>query len=145
MPQTLVLGTRNWKKCQEIAEILGDLDYELRDLTAYADAPEVVEDGVSGWLVPPGDAQALASRLTEVFKSDARAMGQCGRRRVEADFTFAAQSIQYQQLFGTLVARHLAPQALDGFPRHPVLRAGPATDPYRSRRETTGGTSLFPL
>lgn len=40
----LVLGTRNRKKCQEIIEILGDLPIELRDLTHYPQAPEVVED-----------------------------------------------------------------------------------------------------
>jgi XTP/dITP diphosphohydrolase len=45
MPPVLVLGTRNRKKCQEIAEILGDLGLDLRDLTAYPKAPEVVEDG----------------------------------------------------------------------------------------------------
>jgi glycosyltransferase involved in cell wall biosynthesis len=88
--------------------------------SAVGGVPEVVEDGVSGWLVPPGDAQALASRLTEVLQSDARAMGRCGRRRVEADFTFAAQSLQYQQLLGTLVVRPPASQAHSGFPRHPV-------------------------
>src|SRR5262245_31058447 len=45
MAPVLVLGTRNKKKCQEIVEILGDLGLELRDLTHYAAAPEVVEDG----------------------------------------------------------------------------------------------------
>jgi XTP/dITP diphosphohydrolase len=47
MPPVLVLGTRNAKKRQEILEILGDLPLELRDLTAYPDAPEVVEDGAT--------------------------------------------------------------------------------------------------
>src|SRR5438874_4937792 len=45
MPPVLLLGTRNVKKCQEIKEILGDLDLELRDLSHFPDAPEVVEDG----------------------------------------------------------------------------------------------------
>jgi len=43
----LVVGTRNPKKLQEIVEILGDLGIELRDLTSYPDAPEVVEDGTT--------------------------------------------------------------------------------------------------
>jgi XTP/dITP diphosphohydrolase len=47
MPPVLVLGTRNAKKRQEIAEILGDLPLELRDLTAYPDTPEVIEDGAT--------------------------------------------------------------------------------------------------
>ena len=45
MPPLLVVGTRNPKKREEILEILGDSGVELRDLTHYPDAPEVVEDG----------------------------------------------------------------------------------------------------
>ncbi len=41
----LVVGTRNAKKRREILEILADLPIDVRDLTAYPDAPEVVEDG----------------------------------------------------------------------------------------------------
>ena len=45
MPPTLVVGTRNPKKRVEILEILGDINLDLRDLTSWPDAPEVVEDG----------------------------------------------------------------------------------------------------
>ncbi|HYT93228.1 MAG TPA: RdgB/HAM1 family non-canonical purine NTP pyrophosphatase [Gemmataceae bacterium] len=45
MSPVLVLGTRNVKKRGEIVDILGDLGLELQDLTAFPDAPEVVEDG----------------------------------------------------------------------------------------------------
>lgn len=45
MPPLLVLGTRNRKKREEIAEILGDLPLELGDLSQWPDAPEVEEDG----------------------------------------------------------------------------------------------------
>ena len=47
MPPVLVVGTRNPKKREEILEILGDQGLELRDLTRYPDAPEVVEDGTT--------------------------------------------------------------------------------------------------
>jgi XTP/dITP diphosphohydrolase len=47
MPPVLVVGTRNRKKLEEIREILGDLGLELRDLTQYPEAPEVVEDGTT--------------------------------------------------------------------------------------------------
>ena len=40
----LVVGTRNPKKREEILDILGDPALELRDLTSWPDAPEVVED-----------------------------------------------------------------------------------------------------
>jgi XTP/dITP diphosphohydrolase len=45
MAPLLVVGTRNPKKREEILQILGDPGLELRDLTSYPDAPEVVEDG----------------------------------------------------------------------------------------------------
>src|SRR5437899_2527292 len=45
MATVLVVGTRNPKKRQELLEILGDFGLDLRDLTAFPDAPEVIEDG----------------------------------------------------------------------------------------------------
>jgi XTP/dITP diphosphohydrolase len=47
MPPLLVVGTRNPKKRQEILEILEGTGVELRDLTVYPHAPEVVEDGTT--------------------------------------------------------------------------------------------------
>ncbi len=45
MPPVIVLGTRNRKKKEEIQEILGDLGVQFADLSAWPNAPEVVEDG----------------------------------------------------------------------------------------------------
>jgi XTP/dITP diphosphohydrolase len=47
MAPVLVIGSRNRKKREEIVEILGDLGLELRDLTSWPDAPEVIEDGAT--------------------------------------------------------------------------------------------------
>ncbi len=47
MTAILVIGSRNRKKREEIVEILGDLGLDLRDLTSWPDAPEVVEDGAT--------------------------------------------------------------------------------------------------
>jgi XTP/dITP diphosphohydrolase len=47
MSALLVVGSRNPKKREEIVEILGDLGLDLRDLTSWPDAPEVVEDGAT--------------------------------------------------------------------------------------------------
>jgi XTP/dITP diphosphohydrolase len=47
MAAVLVIGSRNRKKRQEIEEILGDLGLDLRDLTSWPDAPEVIEDGTT--------------------------------------------------------------------------------------------------
>jgi glycosyltransferase involved in cell wall biosynthesis len=74
--------------------------------TAVGGTPEVLDDGVTGYLVPPGEPQALAARILDLAGSEERrrAMGQRGRERVLRDFTFAAQAERYRQLFEELAA-----------------------------------------
>lgn len=57
--------------------------------TGAGGIPEVVEDGVTGRVVPPGDAEALALALVELLADPARRerMGQAGRRRFLERFT----------------------------------------------------------
>jgi XTP/dITP diphosphohydrolase len=64
MPAILVIGTRNPKKREEIMEILGDLSLDLRDLTSFPDAPEVVEDGKTF----EGNARKKATELAVALK-----------------------------------------------------------------------------
>jgi glycosyltransferase involved in cell wall biosynthesis len=72
--------------------------------TAVGGSPEVIEDGVSGYLVPPGDPGDLADRICQALDSDdvLRDMGMHGRQRVHQQFTFAAQARQYKRLFAEL-------------------------------------------
>lgn len=84
--------------------------------TAVGGTPEVVTDGISGYLVPPGDPPALAARILDMLRNDTarQMMGQRGRQHVQEHFTFEAQSTHYQQLFEQLAspARHaLSPVA----------------------------------
>jgi phosphatidylinositol alpha-1,6-mannosyltransferase len=53
-------------------------------------APEVVEDGVTGLLVEYGDVPTLACSLTRLLtdRECRQRMGEAGRRRVEARYTF---------------------------------------------------------
>ena len=62
-PPVLVVGTRNGKKREEIMEILGDPGLEIRDLTSWPDAPEVVEDGATF----EANARKKASELARVL------------------------------------------------------------------------------
>ena len=57
--------------------------------TRVGGIPEAVDDGVSGYLVEPGDVKALASRVAELIADPAlrKRMGDAGRARVERDFT----------------------------------------------------------
>jgi glycosyltransferase involved in cell wall biosynthesis len=56
--------------------------------TRIAGVPELVEDGVSGFLVPPGDAQSLAERISALLEDDhlRNRFGKAGRAEVEAEF-----------------------------------------------------------
>jgi glycosyltransferase involved in cell wall biosynthesis len=75
--------------------------------TAVGGTPEVVEDGVSGYLVPPGDPARLAGRIIDVLRDEPlrKEMGARGRERVERDFSFAAQAQEYVRLFNHVLRR----------------------------------------
>ena len=59
--------------------------------TRLSGIPELVEDGCSGLLVPPGDAQALAGAIERVAREPAlaQAMGARARQRVRDAFSLA--------------------------------------------------------
>ena len=60
--------------------------------TDVASMPEVVEDGVTGFVVPPNDPEALGAKLRWLrdHPCEAREMGQAARRRVLEKFTWPA-------------------------------------------------------
>lgn len=74
--------------------------------TAVGGTPELIEDGVSGYLVPPGKPLALAERIELALHSAERRrdMGRQGRERVSKEFTFELQAAQYDALFQQLIA-----------------------------------------
>ncbi len=70
--------------------------------TRIAGVPELVEDGVNGRLVPPGDTDAFAQALDEMLSTpDTRkAYGVAGRARVVAAFDAAQEAQWLSDLFG---------------------------------------------
>jgi glycosyltransferase involved in cell wall biosynthesis len=60
--------------------------------TRVASMPEIVEDGVTGFVVPPNDPVALRERLVWLMDNprEAERMGAAGRRRVLERFTWPA-------------------------------------------------------
>jgi glycosyltransferase involved in cell wall biosynthesis len=57
--------------------------------TAVGGTPELVEDGKTGWLVPPGDPAALVQRIRALLLNpeQARVIGAAGRARVREKFS----------------------------------------------------------
>ncbi len=69
--------------------------------------PELVEDGVSGLLCPPGDAGALADALERLARDPdlRRRMGEAGRARVLADFDLRRNAAELAALLAAAAER----------------------------------------
>ena len=67
--------------------------------------PEVVADGETGLLVPPGEPEPLAEALNALLRDPdrARAMGQAGRKRAVAEFGWPSIAAQTAALYAKLV------------------------------------------
>jgi glycosyltransferase involved in cell wall biosynthesis len=59
--------------------------------TGAGGVPEMVEDGVTGFLVPPGNADAMAGALDLVLTHPARAEAMARRARAKAKDGFSTQ------------------------------------------------------
>jgi glycosyltransferase involved in cell wall biosynthesis len=57
-----------------------------------ASLPEIVENGVSGFIVPPNDVEILHSRLKQIAENDdlRQAMGVAARERVLECFRWSS-------------------------------------------------------
>lgn len=71
--------------------------------TPVGGIPEVVSDGVEGYLVAPGDAEALAAKLAELIGDPDRAkqMGSLGRRKVLDKFAAEVIVPKIEALYGS--------------------------------------------
>jgi len=66
-----------------------------------AGVQELVEDGVTGYTVPPGDVATLADRMIRLMDdpATARTMGEAGRKAVEAGFDIRAEGARLAEIF----------------------------------------------
>ena len=73
--------------------------------TSVGGTPEVIEDGLTGYLVEPRNAHALAKRIADMLADPARRreMGAHGRDKVRQLFSFAQQGREYLHLLGSLL------------------------------------------
>ena len=85
--------------------------------------PEVVADGETGLLAPPGDPAALAAAILRLRRDDLerRRMERAGRRRVERCFDVRRMTAEYEKMYLGLDGR--AARSRAGGTARPVLTA----------------------
>ena len=68
--------------------------------------PDIVEDGVSGLLVPPGDPEALAAALRRILgdRALARRLGEAGRERLRERFSWEAITRRWEAVYAAALA-----------------------------------------
>jgi colanic acid/amylovoran biosynthesis glycosyltransferase len=129
-----------WKQQKEIVEILdtchvfvapsvtgkdGNQDAPVNTLkeamamglpvisTLHGGIPELVEDGISGFLVPEHDADAIAEKLIYLIENsqDWSKMGKTGRARVEANYDMTKLNDELVEIYQQMLNKEL-PQYL---------------------------------
>ena len=78
--------------------------------TDVGDVPELVEDRTSGFVVQPGDSEALADRMLSLMAmppDQRRAMGERGLERIRARFENERVVDEWEALFRRLVNRNV--------------------------------------
>ncbi len=75
--------------------------------TRVGGTPEIVRDGETGLLVPPGDPDALAEAILRVLGNPmlARTLGQAGRRQVFSRYSLESAVASTERLYGELLDR----------------------------------------
>ena len=87
--------------------------------TDVGGAREAVEEGETGYVVAPGDDEAMAARVVELLRDPERArrMGERGRRVVEEKFSCEAQLARTEALYESLLEKRSPAQAASALPR----------------------------
>jgi len=74
-------------------------------VTDVGGSPELVENDVSGIVVPPGDAEAIAAAILGLWRQPerARSLGRRGQQRIEHDFSIRTTIARTAALYRELV------------------------------------------
>jgi glycosyltransferase involved in cell wall biosynthesis len=75
--------------------------------TAVGGTPEVLEDGVTGWLVPPGSPEALAAALEEALRhpEEAARRGAAARRAAVERLSIGAMVKRHEAFYLRVAGR----------------------------------------
>jgi glycosyltransferase involved in cell wall biosynthesis len=80
--------------------------------------PDKVVDGETGFLVPPGDVDALAAAFRRTMDADRASMGDAGRRLCQSRFGWPAVAARYRRLYEDLRADDRAAPSVREAERH---------------------------
>ena len=71
--------------------------------TPAGDAPRIIEDGVTGYVLQPDDEQAMGQHIVNLARNPSLAaqMGEAGRRRVERHYNFNSLAKRLLSVFST--------------------------------------------
>jgi len=77
-------------------------------VTDFGDNGEWVQDGVNGYLFPPGNVEALASRLVDLLRDAGkrRRFGEEGRRVIVERNNYEKEMGKMEQIYVELIGRH---------------------------------------
>ena len=77
-------------------------------VTDFGDNGEWVEDGVNGYLFPPGDVEALASRLVDLLGDPGkrRRFGEAGTKVIVERNSYEVEMSKMEQIYVELIGRH---------------------------------------
>lgn len=69
--------------------------------------PETIVEGVTGHLVPDGDAEKLSERLAALLSDRSRmqSMGEAARKRIEAEFTEESRVRKTEEFYHSLIVK----------------------------------------
>jgi glycosyltransferase involved in cell wall biosynthesis len=75
-------------------------------VTDSGGSPELVEDGKSGFVVPPGEAQPITDRILELYNDRElrKRLGQGARERIRQDFTVEETARQTMALYREMLS-----------------------------------------
>jgi len=76
--------------------------------TCVGGVPELVQEDVNGYIVPPGDSEALAAAMVKMMallEAERRAMGRAGRAHIEANYSLELVVDYWERLYRELLQR----------------------------------------
>jgi glycosyltransferase involved in cell wall biosynthesis len=71
--------------------------------TRVGGIPEVVEDGSSGFLVPPGDEESIAAAIVTALSESGREISVSGRERIKQKFSLTVMAARTDRIYRGLL------------------------------------------